>query len=98
MCGWRNAAIKIHTLLGLGNIALGNVGRHRQVSGAFRPNFGGFALLLQNGVIQELQVHIIAHAHHITGLLRPQQIARAANLQVPHGNFEAGAELHILPL
>ena len=30
-------------------------------------------------------------------MLRPQQVAGAAYLQIPHGDLEAGAELHILP-
>ena len=33
----------------------------------------------------------------MTRLLRPQQIARSPDLQVPHGNFEAGAEFGEVP-
>ena len=36
-------------------------------------------------------------AAQIAGLFRSQQIARPSDLQIPHGDLEAGAEFHILP-
>ena len=93
----RSARVQIHPLLGGGHIALRDVRRHRQVGGALHPHGHLPALLLQHRVVQQLQVHVVAHGHHVAGLLRPQQIARSADLQIPHGDLEAGAEFHILP-
>ena len=45
-----------------GTYALRDVRRHRQVGGALHPHGHLPALLLQHRVVQQLQVHVVAHA------------------------------------
>ena len=52
------------------------------------------ALLLHgNRLAEQLDVHVVAYRFHMPVLLRAQQITGAPNLQVPHGDLEAGTEL-----
>lgn len=53
------------------------------------------AALFEHGVFEQLQIHIIADGHHMTGLLRTQKIARTTNFKVAHGDFKAGAEFRV---
>ncbi|MPM49264.1 hypothetical protein SDC9_95992 [bioreactor metagenome] len=98
---WRadggNTAVQIHPLLRRGDIPLRQMGVHRQIGGAFRRADGLHALFLQHRLLQKLEIHVVAHAHHVPGLLRPQQVARAPDFQIPHGDFKPGAELHVFP-
>ena len=71
------------------------MGRNGQIGGTFPANFLRLALLLQNGIVEELQIHIVAHAHHVARLFGAQQVACPANFQVAHGDFKAGAKFHI---
>ena len=72
------------------------MGGEGQIRGALRRRLGRLPLLLQDRLLQKLEVHVVAHAHHIPALLRPQEVPRPPDLQVPHGDFEAGPELHVL--
>ncbi len=90
-----DAPVEVHPLLVGGYVGAGDVGGYGQVGGTL----GGLLLLpllLQHRVLQQLKVDVVAHAHHVPGLLRAQQVARAPDLQVPHGDLESGAELHVL--
>ena len=53
------------------------------------------AALFEHGVFEQLQIHIIADGHHMTGLLRTQKIARTTNFKVAHGDFKARAEFRV---
>ena len=92
-----NAAIQIHPLPGLGYISVRDIGRYGQVRCAFRANLRRLALLLQNRVAEQLQIHVVSNAHHIARLFRPQQVACAPYFQIPHGNLDTGAQLRELP-
>ena len=94
-CG--DAAVQVHPLLRGGDVFVRDGGGHAQIGGALRPGGQGLALLQQDGLLQQLEVHIIANAEQKAGLLRAQHVARPPDLQVPHGDFEAGAELGELP-
>ena len=91
-----HAAVQIHPFLPPGDVIFVHVGGDVQVGGTFR-RLGGFALFLQNRLVQQLEVHVVAHAGHVAGLLGAQKVARAPDLQIPHGNFEAGAEFGKIP-
>ena len=50
-----------------------------------------------NGLSQHFNVEVVAHGFHVAVLAVPQQTARAADLQIPHGDAEAGAKSGELP-
>ena len=50
-----------------------------------------------NGLSQHFNVEVVAHGFHVAVLAVPQQTARAADLQIPHGDAEARAESGKLP-
>ena len=56
-----------------------------------------FALGPGDGLIQHLDIEVIAHGLHVAVLAVAQQAARPANLQIAHGDAEAGAERRELP-
>ena len=66
-------------------------------AGALRSWALCLAPLLQDGLLEQLQVHVVAHGHHVARLLGAQQVARAADFQIAHGDLEAGAELGKVP-
>ena len=74
-------------------LGLGDIGGDGQVCRTLRLLGPPFAPLLQNGIFQQFQIHIITHAHHVTGLFCTQQIAGTTDLQVTHGDLKAGAKL-----
>ena len=49
-----------------------------------------------DGVGKQLHVQVEADGGHVAALLRAEQVARAADLQVAQGDLEAGAELRRL--
>ena len=92
----RHAAVQIHALLAGGNVALRNVRRHIEVRRAFRLLERLFPALLEYCVFEQFEIHIVADRQHVPRLLRAQQIARAANFEVAHRNFESRAKLRVL--
>ena len=56
-----------------------------------------FALGPGDGLIQHLDIEVIAHGLHVAVLAVAQQAARTANLQIAHGDAETGAERGELP-
>ena len=92
----RDAAVEIHALLLTGHIALRDVGRHGKVGRALGALLRLFAALFEYGLLQQLEVHIITNVDHVARLLSPEQTACAADLQVAHGDAEAGVELRKL--
>ena len=84
----RDAAIDVHTLFRRRDIALRQICRHRQIGGGIAAARFFLAAFLQNRLLQQLQIHIITDGHHVARLLGPQQIARAADFKVAHGDAE----------
>ena len=54
------------------------------------------ATRLFHRAVDDLAIEVITDRRHVAVLLRPEQVARAADLKVPHGNLEACAELREL--
>ena len=50
------------------------------------------AAQLAHGFLDHLHIQIVADGGHVSALLRAQQVAHAANLQIAHGYAEAGAK------
>ena len=74
------------------------MGGHLQVDEAFRLSLPrGFALFLPHGLGEQPQIHLVPHRLHMAVLLGAQQVARAPDLHIPHGDFEAGAEFGEFP-
>src|SRR5699024_6937812 len=73
----------------VGDIPLGDIGVHPQVHQAL-------ALVPQDrlapgggdGLVQHLHIQVVAHGLHVAVLAVAQQVARAPDLQVPHGDAE----------
>src|SRR6185503_5000951 len=50
-----------------------------------------------HGLPEQLAVELEADAHDVAALLRPEEIAGAAELEIAHRDFETRAELVVLP-
>ncbi len=92
-----------HALVGIGQVLLGEVrviGHvHHDVGKRRRQVFlaGGVALARKvHRRCQHLGEQVEAHRAHVAALLGAQQAARAADLQVAHGNAHAAAQLGVL--
>ena len=70
------------------HVFLGQIGVHLQVHARFHIAAGDVAAHLAHGFFNHLYIQIVAHRGHEAGLLRAQQVARAANLQIAHGHAE----------
>ena len=84
-----HAAVEVHPLLGGGNVTLVDIGLDGEITEAFGLLDPLLALGLQYGVLQELEIHVIADAEHMARLFGAQQVARPPDFQVAHGDFEA---------
>ncbi|CAN4029686.1 Stage III sporulation protein AG, partial [Dysosmobacter welbionis] len=67
-----DAAVQVHPLFRRGDVPVRDMGVHRQVGGTLRLDPLLLATLLQDGLLQQLQVQVVAYAHEIPRLLRPQ--------------------------
>ena len=85
--------VNVHPLLGGRDIPVRDAGGNREVRRAVRPLRDRNAALLQDGLIQELHVHVVADVDHVAGLFRTEQVSGAADFQVAHRDFDAGTEL-----
>ena len=88
----RDTAVQIDTLPRIRNIISGKIGRNQQLGRTINTRLGCFSLLLLHSLFEQLEVQIIADAHHVAGLLGTKHIAGTANFQITHGNLEARAE------
>ena len=52
----------------------------------------GFTFLQADRFIQKLQIEIVADGFHLAMLLRAEEISGAAQLEIAHGDLEAGTE------
>ena len=92
-----NALVDLHAQLFLRHVTLRQEGVHGQLHAGVQFRRDLHALRLADGLLDELEVHVVAHGAHVAALLGPQHVARAADLQIAHGDAVARAELRKLP-
>ena len=93
-----NALVGFDAARAVRDILFRDKGVHPQVHKTIAlVSLDGLAPRPGNGLPQHFNVEIVAHGFHVAVLAVPQQTARAANLQIPHGNAEARAESGELP-
>ena len=76
---------------------MGDAGRQGQLHDRIDVLLGLFASGFPQGAVDDFAIQVVAHRLHVAALLRPQQVARAPDLQVPHGDAETRAKLGKLP-
>ena len=81
----------------VGHVVAGHVGVHGQV----HPHrlgrlVGGVARQRAHRLVEHRHVQLEAHRRHVAGLLVAEQVARAADLEVAHGDLEARAQLGVV--
>src|SRR5438270_107816 len=79
-----------------GDVLLGDVRVDPRVDPDRTHRDPPLALELGNGLVQELDVELEADCRDVARLLRPEQLAGAADLEVAHRDREAGAELGVV--
>ena len=93
-----NALVGFDAARPVGDVFLRDVGVHPQVHQAFalvalhRLAFGA-----GNGLPQHLDIEVVAHGLHVAVLAVAQQAAGTADLQIAHGDAEAGTKGRELP-
>ena len=93
-----NALIHFHPLPIILHVIPRQVGIHLEIHTSLQGLLARILpLYLMQGFLNELAVHVIAYGRQVTVLFRPQNIACAPNLQIPHGNAEACTKLRKLP-
>ena len=76
------------------DIPIRNQSRYIQFNRRFFPiRVDHFSAQRPHRIVHQLAVQLITDVHHVAVLFGSQEISRASNLQIPHGHFEAGAEL-----
>ena len=86
-------AIDLKSELGGFDVAFGDVGFYAYIDKTLHVlRDGRLSLCVSHGGTEHLHIHVIADAFHLSRLVRTEQIARAANLKIAHGNLDAGAE------
>ena len=93
----RNAAVQVHLLLGVQDVLVRKVrltlhrhlGCHRFLPDAAVPQPAHRSL-------EQPLIHIQPHGLRETGLIRSQQVARAAKLKIPQSHLVAGPELRVV--
>ena len=93
-----DALVRLDASRGVRDEALRDVGVHRDVHKAVALVRGHrLALGGGDGLIQQLHIQVVADGLHVAVLALTQQVARAADLQIPHGDAEARAKAGELP-
>ena len=62
----------------------------------FQTGFHPFTFERGDTLFEQLAVQFETHCGDVAALFRAEQVARAANFQIAHGNFEAAAEGRVL--
>jgi hypothetical protein len=89
--------ILLYALSGGGDIALGDIGIHLDINGAFGFLFYLLASFLQYRLGKELHIKIVSDSIKVTVLFGTEHIAGTAYLKVTESNAEARAELCVFP-
>jgi hypothetical protein len=81
-------SIEVHPLTGIGYIFIRDTGRNEYIGGAFGLRLVGFPSFFKHGFLQKLQIHIIAHVHHMARLSMAEYVAGTAYFQITHSNLK----------
>jgi hypothetical protein len=81
-----------HFLLHRGHVILGDKRIQAAIEGRQHVALEGLALVLRDGLGDEVLVGLVAHRDDVAALFAAEQVARAADLEVAHGDAEACAE------
>ena len=93
-----NALVGLDAAGAVGDVFLRDVGVHPQVHQAFAlVALHRLALGAGDGLPQHLDVEVVAHGLHVAVLAVAQQAAGTADLQIAHGDAEAGTKGRELP-
>ena len=91
--GGGEAAIGLEAALLAGDVDLGDDAADAQFDAGLAWGRGrAIVLEIVHGGFKELAVHLVADGGNVAALLGTEDVARAADLQVAHGDLEAGAE------
>ena len=90
----RQATIDFHLIARVSNIIIGNIRLRRNLQNRLRLGHSHLTILQTvDGLLQHLAISCKANAHNMPVLLTAEEIARAANFQIAHGNLKAGTQL-----
>ena len=92
----RDAPVRVDLGGLVGDVLRRHVRGHRHLDAHRRRDRGLLALQLVHRLLQHLRVHLEADRRDVAALLVAQQVAGAADLQVAHGDLEAGAQLGVV--
>ena len=79
-----------------GDVVLGEVGVARHVEGHRGWGRAGLAPRLGHRLGHQLDVEVVPDGGDVARLVGAEQVARAADLEVAHGDLESGSELGVL--
>src|SRR6267142_1694703 len=92
----RHAAVDVQLLIAIGDVLVGHerreVARHLRLGAAH----DGRPLKLLHHLVDHPAIEVEADAGHEAVLLRSEQVARPANLEIPHRDLEPRAQLLVL--
>ena len=86
-----DAPIRVHPPRVGRDVSLGNEARDADVDRRSQAPRRSIVLQIAHRLLQQLAVQLVADRRDVAGLLRPEDVARAADLQVAHGDLEARA-------
>ena len=80
--------INIQLLVFIHNIRRRNIGIHIQLYGRIKSLFHIFSLQPAHRLVEHLTIKVISYRRHMPVLLFSEKVARATDLQIPHGDLE----------
>ena len=94
----RNPLVRLDAPRRVGDVFLRQIGVHCNVHQAVAlVRRRGLAFSGGDGLVEHLHIQLIAHRLHVPVLAVPQKAARAADLEIPHGDAEPRPETGELP-
>ena len=87
------ATIEIDFLAFVTNVVVGQERLNRQVDIDVDRQSGRHIFESEDGCLQHLAIKLVAHGRNVPALLSAQQIPRAPQFQITHGDREAGSHL-----
>ena len=82
---------------GVGNVFFGQKCVKIEVDRTFHFRFADLSALFENGLIEQLDIEVVADGVEMTMLFCTEQVSRTANFHIAQGDFESRSEFGILP-